>query len=1329
MLDFVEVCEQRDNRKRESKPIIYPEFVVGRQNDLMVRGKSFYAIWDEEAGFWSTQEADAARLIDKMILEYKRKHELTDSKVLLLRNFSSNMWTAWQKYYKSLPDRYHELDSKIVFKNDKIEKEDYVTKTLPYCLEDSEISSYEKLVNTLYQPDERRKLEWAIGAIIKGDSKTIQKFIVLYGGPGTGKSTILNIIEDLFEGYCVTFNAKALASASDAFSLEAFRDNPLVAIQHDGDLSRIEDNTKINSIVSHEKLRVNEKFKATYAQRFHTFLFMGTNKPVKITDAKSGLIRRLIDVHPSGNIIPKSEYDQLMRNIRFELGGIAYHCLQVYDEMGPDYYNGYIPNLMLCSTNDFYNFIEDNFDLFEKEDPLVLKTAWMRYREYCEDARVQYPYSMRNFRSELRNYYTDFKERYDGQRSVYFGFLKEKFQYESPEDEERVDDVPSTSQSWLKFHDTKRSDFDDIFKDCPAQYAVGDGKPGILWDEVTTTLSDIDATKLHYVRVPKNLVVIDFDIKNEKGEKDLEANLKEASKWPATYAELSKSQAGIHLHYYYTGDPEELKRVYGPGVEIKVFNGKSSLRRMLTKCTVYAIATISSGLPIKEVKNRVIAEETIKSEKSLRKLIERNLRKEIHPGTKPSIDFIYKILNDAYEQGLHYDVTDMRNDIQSFALRSTHQADYCLRMVGKMKFRSEEPSENIETRGEEIPIVFFDVEVFPNLFVICAKRLGPGNAMIKMINPTPEDVRSLTEFRLVGFNNRRYDNHILYARMMGYSEEELYRLSQRIIMDKNRDAFFREAYNLSYTDIYDYMSAANKMSLKKWEIKLGIHHQELDLPWNKPVPEEMWQKVADYCCNDVIATEAVWDATQADFLARSILAEWAEMTVNDTTNSLTTRIIVGKDPHPQEQYIYTDLSTIFKGYEYNPYGIDPSRYLEGAKIVRGKSWYRGEDPGEGGYVYAEPGIYYNVALLDIASMHPHSAIALKIFGEYYTKRFEDIVEGRVAIKHKDVELVKSFLPERLWHYLDDPKKFKALANAIKTAINSVYGLTSASFDNKLKDPRNVDNIVAKYGALFMIDLKHEVQDRGYTVVHIKTDSIKIANADPEIIQFVMDYGKKYGYTFEHEDTYSKICLVNDAVYIAKYKTPHIDEETGKEIKWTATGTQFQVPYVFKTLFSHEKINFRDLCETKSVESALYLDMNEQLDPEGLNFVGEEFHNRKFVGRVGSFCPVKPGHGGGILLRQDKDDPEKFVAANNTKVQGSKCEVYRWLEEETVKQMGDESIIDMRYWDYMVDEAVEAISKYGDFERFVADDDFMYIPDGLPDEVPFEQFPMNQPVAA
>ena len=1204
----------------------------------------------------------------------------------------------------------------MTFANTDMKKTDYISHSLPYALTDQETPAYEEIISTLYDEEERRKLEWAIGAIIDGDSKSLQKFIVLYGAPGSGKSTLLNIIQMLFPGYYSIFDSKALTKASNAFALEAFRSNPLIAIEHDGDLSRIEDNTKLNSIVSHEELLVNEKHKSTYNSRFNSFLFMGTNKPVKITDAKSGILRRLIDVQPSGRKIPRRRFEDLMKQVEFELGGIASQCLRRYRDLGFSYYDDYIPVSMMGATNDFFNFVEDNYDFFIEgsEDGIPLSVAWKRYQEYCDDAKVLYPLAKRLFKDEMRNYFERFEDRDGNRRSVFYGFKKEKLDYKPLDQSQRP--VPK-EDGWLKFN-CEKSLFDEIFADCQAQYAGSEGVPTSKWDDCKTLLKDLDTTKVHFMRPFVNLVVVDFDIKNEKGEKDFELNLKAASKWPKTYAELSQGGSGIHLHYWYEGDPNELSRVYAPDVEIKVFTGKSSLRRRVSKCNDLAIATISSGLPKREVKN-VIKDETIQSERGLRELVKKNLRKEIHGFTKPSIDFIMKILDDAYEQGLKYDLRDMRPAVQNFALSSSHNADYCLRMVSKMKFASAEPSEDSSDYKNDAPLVFFDVEIFPNLFVVVWKKAGENNKPVSWINPKPEQIEELCKNRLIGFNNRKYDNHMLYACMMGYTVEQLYRLSQRIIVENDKEAFFGEAYNLSYTDIYDFLSSANKMSLKKWEIKLGIHHHELGYRWDQPVPEEKWGEVADYCKDDVIATEATWLANQQDWLAREVLSEWAELTPNDTTNNCTTRIIVGKDRNPQSQYVYTDLSTIFPGYRYDPYGIPEEEYLEGTKIVSGKSIYRGEDPGEGGYVYAEPGIYYNVAVLDVASMHPHSAIRLNIFGDEYTAKFKNIVDARIYIKHKDYEAAKSILPERLHKYLNDPSGAKKLANALKTAINSVYGLTSAKFDNKLRDPRNVDNIVAKYGALFMINLKHEVQERGFTVVHIKTDSIKIANATPEIIEFVMNYGKEYGYTFEHEATYNKICLVNDAVYIAQ-----VGEEDGKRIDepyWTATGAQFQVPYVFKTLFSKEPIVFEDLCETKSVSTALYLDFNENL--------GEGEHDYRFVGKVGAFCPMKDGVGAGILLREGNG---KFSAATGTKKPGKGNEVYKWMEAEMVLKLRCQDMIDTSYYDKLVDDAVETISKYGDFERFVLDDAppvWMSIPNTDKEEIPFNDDFMNPPEAA
>lgn len=1339
MIDFLMISTRSTKRGVIE---IYPKFIIKKSSDLMIRGGDFYAIWLEDRGLWSTDEQDALQLIDLELDRYaeeNRKNFDSSVKVLHMWDSESGMIDSWHKYcQKQMRDSFHMLDEKLIFSNTPTNKKDYASKKLKYPLEEGTINAYDKLMSTLYSETEREKIEWAIGSIVCGDSKKLQKFMVLYGAAGTGKSTVLNIIQQLFDGYYSVFDAKALGSSSNSFALEAFKSNPLVAIQHDGDLSRIEDNTRLNSLVSHELMTVNEKFKSTYANRFKCFLFMGTNKPVKITDAKSGLIRRLIDVSPSGDKLSPKEYKTVMKQIEFELGAIAYHCQNVY-LANPGMYDDYIPVAMLGASNDFYNFIIDSYHVFKKEDGTTLKASWEMYKTYCDEAKVPFPFSQRIFKEELKNYFRDYKERFnldDGTRvrSYYIGFRTEKFE------EQTISEKEEPEQKLIEFK-AQPSVFDKECADCPAQYATSSEIPTSKWEKVKTKLSSIDTSKLHYVKVPENHIVIDFDIPDKDGNKSFELNLKEASKWPPTYAELSKSGQGIHLHYIYAEDPAKLSRVYDDHIEVKVFNGKSSLRRKLTKCNNLPIATINSGLPLKGEK-QVINFEGVKSEKGLRTQIKRNLNKEYHPATKPSIDFIYKILEDAYASDLHYDVTDMRNAVLAFAASSTHQADYCIKLVNKMQFKSADQSSG--TKNDDAKLVFYDVEVFPNLFLVNWKIEGEGKPVVRMINPTSAEIEELMRFRLVGFNCRRYDNHILYARLMGYTNEQLFSLSNKII-NGSANCFFGEAYNVSYTDVYDFCS--KKQSLKKWEIELGIHHQELGLPWDQPVPEEMWTKVAEYCDNDVIATEAVFNARKADFTARQILADVAGMTVNDTTNSLTTKIIFGNNRKPQDQFNYRFMGDVTPDCEpwtitedmvlydhlgdenFTLFNKDGKPVFPGYTFEGGKSIYRGEEVGEGGYVYAEPGMYSNIALLDIASMHPSSIVAEELFGPEYTKRFNDILQARIAIKHKEFDKAKKMLNGALAKYLTDEAAAADLAQALKIAINSVYGLTSASFDHPFRDNRNKDNIVAKRGALFMVNLKHEVQRRGFIVAHIKTDSIKIPDATPEIIQFVMDYGKQYGYNFEHEATYDRMCLVNDAVYIAKYKD-------GKHAgEWTATGTQFQVPYVFKKLFSKEPIEFEDMCETKSVTSALYLDMNEglpdvsELEKELERIVkrAKEFgvtmdlsgnsgdaeldplvkeiakgHNYHFIGKVGQFCPIKPGCGGGILLREteNKKTGEKGYAAAT----GSKG--FRWLESEMVRELGKENDIDRTYYNNLVDEAVKSLSSYGDFERFVADEPFV-----------------------
>ena len=471
----------------------------------------------------------------------------------------------------------------------------------------------------------------------------------------------------------------------------------------------------------------------------------------------------------------------------------------------------------------------------------------------------------------------------------------------------------------------------------------------------------------------------------------------------------------------------ELAQLYDIGVEIKKFPGDSSLRRKLTICNDMNITPIDVGLPKKE--KPVLSDQSIKTEKGLRDLIIRNLRKEIHPGTKPSVDFIHHILDEAYNSGMSYDVRDMRSDILTFAARSTNQAAQCIKLVQQMRFQGQ--STMVEIEPADGPIVFFDVEVYPNLLIVCWKAQG-SPTVVRMINPESKEIEKLFNMKLVGFNNRRYDNHIIYARYLGYSLKEVYNLSQKLITSNDKNNYFGEAYNLSYTDIYDFSS--KKQGLKKFMIELDIPHMELDIPWEKPVDEGLWSKVEEYCVNDVLGTEKVFEARKQDFAAREILADISGLSVNHTTPAHTAKIIFGDDRNPQRSFNYVDLSKEFPGYTFTN--------------VRGQgkeSTYRGEITGEGGYVYAEPGVYEQVALLDVASMHPTSIEILNLFGPY-TQRFTDLKEARMAIKRKDDETAAGLLGGKLAKFVggNDVDR-EALSYALKIVINTVYGLTSARF--------------------------------------------------------------------------------------------------------------------------------------------------------------------------------------------------------------------------------------------------------------------------------------------
>lgn len=1281
----------------------------------MTRGHSFYAVWDFEYNCWSFDELRVPILINSIVQEAfdsLPEHEKQFTTISDIGRFRTSEWSSFKAYCKQLPDKSRDLDTVVTFADDFPIREDYRARKLPYSLSQKQPRAYLKLMNVLFDPEELEKLEWSVGLCLCGEQSLVHKFIALFGSSGTGKSTFLNIVDMLFQGYTETVNVHNIVSGQNDFALSRFSSNPLVVIQHDCNLSVIRDNSILNSMISHEKMEINVKNQSMFTARILGMMFLGTNKPIHITDARSGISRRLIDVSPSGRLVPLDTYNKLMNDIEYELGAIAYHCINVYKSLGRGYYGNYVPIRMMVKTNVFYSFIMENANELDDEAGITLTRAYNLYKKYCEDYAIKNPLDKTNFRDEIEEYFLETSTVGGGKyqtQVIYRGLNPKMLKYDQyvtqsthkkgevkPEVEEETPDL--LEQDSL---------FDELRADCKAQYTNSDGTPILKWMNVNTTLSSINTRELHYVRLPKNHIVVDLDLKDESGEKSLSLNLQAAKMFPETYMEVSKSEKAIHLHYIYDGDVTILDRCPEPNIEVKVFTGKAPLRRKLTLCNNIPITTISSGLKIKEKKSMTPLTQ-IKDEKHLRSLINKALKLEIHANTRPSVDFIKKIIDDAIAAKILFDLTDLYPQLIVFAAGSTHQSDYCVEVVRGLRLSTLPNPVDIEITDTSAEILVYDIECFQNLFTFSytftsldelqevfshdkmaktetrqaiqdfSERLLIPGRVKTLVNPTAEDMTPFLSSKMIGFNNRRYDNHILYARCMGESNMQCYLRSQAIIngaRDVMSAGYIPSAWNMSYLDLYEL--ATVKQSLKKWEVELHLPHIECDVDWNEPVPEDKWDKICEYNRNDAAATVCLFAhlIQVGDYAAREILSNISGLPLGATLRNQFAQIIFEGEKNPQKEFIYTDLSSMFPGYTYEIYETEVSEEITKYKV---KSEFMDTDPSEGGRVYTEPGIYDDVVLLDIESMHPSSIIALNLFGTHYTQRYKAVRDIRVALKHSlemdvdSAEYLRDIAKKEsnshnadiyekaiavVLKYAGNKRMMKFIVTALKLGLNSTYGWTSATFPNPFRDPRNIDNIVAKRGALFMIALQFELQTQGIRVVHVKTDSIKIPGATKKTIEFISKFAEQYHYTFAHEDTYRRMCLLNKSVYIC-YSSAHE--------KWEPTGAQFAHPVVYKTLFSEEQLTYEDYIEVKEVQGSMYM-----------SYDGKKLD--RFIGRIGEFVAVRPEFGGDIL----RVAGEKQGHVNGTKG-------YKWEEADRIPAMNQMGYIDFGHYARLVEDAEKAI---------------------------------------
>ena len=1222
-MDFYDIIV--DNSKKVTS--IGPIFRTIDIQDIIIDNKAqeVIAFWDEKAQTWSDNTAKLLVGIDDEILqkykEFQKLHPEAPVTLNMINNVASVAYRDWLKFLSSVRTPKPTFNSEVIFSDHTIERSDYATYKLPYTPNpDIDIEGFLEGMSVFYEPAELDKLMWFIGATLTGDIHDIQKFAYLYGRAGSGKGTTINIIKQIFQGpYTGQISLEKLTGKSE-FASSQVRDLP-VLYDPEVNLYRMTNDTPLLALTAHEPISVNRKFRDPIEISFRGFLIAASNQPVKVRNIDAGINRRLVDIYQTGGKMDSTQYAAWMDSIPSQVPGIAAYAINKYRTMGRSYFEGYVSQQMLAQTNYMHRFVKTHYDQFT--DPMPLNRAYSQYEEYLASDNVDFKVTRHDFQNDFARYWDHTLQKHQTVGGVqskfwFYGFDKSSIG-EQNEDTGNAGSTISNQEQPNDFDQLFNSSFNIFESDpglvYPAQLATSTGVPSSPWTKVTTTSTDIDQSKLHYLLVDKSIIVIDIDTHKPTDKPAMEVlrKLKDVYSLPNTFAEPSRSGSGIHLYYSYS-DRIPLKSMeLFPQVELKVYNGNASLRRIFTKSngvkalTSVNYATLKPLFDAAQKEPRMIDSQlksAISTEEEIRTLIKKALRMEIHDHTKPNMDFIAHILDEAVANDVLYNISDLETAITTFATASTNQSDTCIRIAMDLPYKNPQTDPTVFD-PDEFPkapsghvdpqdFMFYDTEVYRNVFMLSYYKRSTMDEPKTLINPSQDELYKLfTNEALVGFNNYRYDDYILYYALMGYGPLELFSVSQQLIQEHASNKLSFKAHDVSYLDLYEI--ASTKQSLKKWEVDLGLPYDELDIDWNEPLAPELWDRVAAYNRNDTAVLPGLLDAIYGDYEAVELLSQLSGLPLNRTINAHTTQFIFtkkdGTHVKPDSSYTqYTDLRTIFPGYEFDKY--------------KGSS-YLGLNPSNGGYVYSNPGIYKRVVELDIKSMHPTSMKELNYFGPF-TENYAALMDVKFFLSDDKLDEAKEALPI-LGPILDDPHtNIKAVIKAVKRALNSAYGLTSATFDNALKNPQNVDNIVAKRGALFMIQLQRKLEEAGTTVVHIKTDSIKVADPTEELIHDIQEFGKQYGYTFEFEDEYAPFTLIDKAQLIG-YSNAHQS--------WHAIGTKFINPYTYKTLFSHEDYVLDDYART--IQSR----------------VGKLYLGDLFIGRIGSFVASENGS----ILTVHKDD--------------------------------------------------------------------------------------------
>lgn len=145
-MDFYDIRTKKWSRSSLKDYTIAPSFNY-RGKDIVCKGGSMYAFWHND--IWNTDRYKLMDIIDSEVASkaraFKELNPETDIQVLYMSDHDSNIMKKFMEYTKQIPESDVQFNSKIIFSNETIKREDYATEQLSYTPSTGDTPAFDEM--------------------------------------------------------------------------------------------------------------------------------------------------------------------------------------------------------------------------------------------------------------------------------------------------------------------------------------------------------------------------------------------------------------------------------------------------------------------------------------------------------------------------------------------------------------------------------------------------------------------------------------------------------------------------------------------------------------------------------------------------------------------------------------------------------------------------------------------------------------------------------------------------------------------------------------------------------------------------------------------------------------------------------------------------------------------------------------------------------------------------------------------------------------------------------------------------------------------------------